>query len=82
MWHPRTQQASAAPGQARALALETNAACAGLALACAYSSSDEFEAEIIHKRRTAYDEKQRLQRVYLAFFGAAAATIALIYLTA
>jgi hypothetical protein len=34
-------------------ALEANAACAGLALACAYSSSDEYEAEVIAVRRRA-----------------------------
>jgi hypothetical protein len=28
-------------------------ACAGLALACTYSSSDEYEAELIHARRSA-----------------------------
>lgn len=28
-------------------------ACAGLALACAYSSSDEFEAAVIAQRRNA-----------------------------
>jgi hypothetical protein len=28
-------------------------ACAGLALACAYSSSDEYEAELIRARRSA-----------------------------
>jgi hypothetical protein len=28
-------------------------ACAGLALACAYSSSDEYEAEVIQVRRKA-----------------------------
>jgi hypothetical protein len=33
-----------------AVALE---ACAGLALACAYSSSDEYEAELIQVRRKA-----------------------------
>jgi hypothetical protein len=34
-------------------ALEANAASAGLALGCAYSSSDEFEAELIQVRRKA-----------------------------
>ena len=34
-------------------ALEVNAASAGLALGCAYSSSDEFEAELIQVRRKA-----------------------------
>ena len=53
MWHPRAQQTSKAHGQARALALEANAACAGLALACTYSSSDEFEADVIRSRRAA-----------------------------
>jgi hypothetical protein len=76
MNHSRTQQTSW-------LSLEADAASAGLALACVYSSSDEFEAEIIYKRRrAAHNEKQRLQRVYFAFFGAAASIAALIYLTA
>jgi hypothetical protein len=82
MWHPRVQQASAARGQARALTLEANAACAGLALACAYSSSDEFEAEIIRARLAAHDEKNRQHRALCAIFAAAAATLALVYLTA
>jgi hypothetical protein len=33
--------------------LEANAVSAGLALACAYSSSDEYEAEVIAIRRSA-----------------------------
>ena len=48
MWvmsHPRLQNGSHA--------LETNAASAGLALGCAYSSSDEYEAELIQVRRKA-----------------------------
>ena len=76
MQHSRIQQTSW-------LSLEADAACAGMALACVYSSSDEFEAEIIHKRRRAvHDEKRRLQRVYFAFLGAAASIAALVYLTA
>jgi hypothetical protein len=35
------------------LTLEHQAAGAGLALACAFSSSDEFYADIIHERRSA-----------------------------
>lgn len=35
------------------VALEANTEQAGRALACAYSSSDEFEAAIIHARREA-----------------------------
>ena len=44
MAHPRRQNGS------DAVALE---ASAGLALACAYSSSDEYEAELIQARRKA-----------------------------
>jgi hypothetical protein len=36
-----------------ALALDADAASAGLALACVYSSSDEYEAEVIRARREA-----------------------------
>ena len=57
-------------------------ASAGLALACLYSSSHEFEAEIIRARLAANDEKVRAQRAYCAFFAAAVATIALAYLAA
>ena len=62
-----------------AVALE---ASAGLALGCLYSSSHEFEAEIIRARLAANDEKYRAQRAYFAFLAAAAATIALAYLAA
>jgi hypothetical protein len=72
MTTPRIQQT-----HGQAVALE---ASAGLALACVYSSSDEFEAEIIRARRAANDEKYRQQRAYCAFLAAAAATIALAYL--
>jgi hypothetical protein len=44
MWHRRFQV------RPDAGALQ---ACAGLALACAYSSSDEYEAELIRARRSA-----------------------------
>ena len=47
MWQARLQNGTDAHG------LEANAACAGLALACAYSSSDEYEAEVIRVRRKA-----------------------------
>ena len=47
MLHPRPQNET----PAQALALE---ASAGLALACTYSSSDEYEAEVIHARRKAF----------------------------
>jgi hypothetical protein len=35
------------------MALEAHAACAGAALACAYSSSAEFDAALIAERRAA-----------------------------
>ncbi len=43
------------------LNLEMQAASAGLALACAYSGSDEYEASVIAERRKAgaYDHSQR-----------------------
>ena len=58
---------------AHAVALE---ACAGLALACAYSSSDEYEAEIIRTRRAAgaYGSPHQRQ-AYIAFAVAAAAVV-------
>ena len=45
MLQPRLQNVSHA--------LEANAASAGLALGCVYSSSDEYEAELIQARRKA-----------------------------
>ena len=67
MSYPRLQNGS------EALALE---ACAGLALACAYSSSDEYEAELIQVRRKAgaYGSRHNWQ-AYAAFALAAAAII-------
>ena len=51
-------------------------ACAGLALACAYSSSDEYEAELIQVRRKAgaYGSRHHWQ-VYAAFALAAVAIV-------
>ena len=47
--------------QAECFSLETQAASAGLALACAYSGSDEYEASVIAQRRNAgaYGHSQR-----------------------
>ena len=60
-----------------AVALE---ACAGLALACAYSSSDEYEAELIQVRRKAgaYGSRHHRQ-AYLAFALAAIAIVAVFF---
>jgi hypothetical protein len=75
MSHSGSPHIPSVPG--KTVALE---ASAGLALGCTYSSSDEFEAEIIRARLAADDEKYRQQRAYCAFIAAAAATIALAYL--
>jgi hypothetical protein len=59
-----------------ALALETNAASARVALACIYSCSDEFEAEVIRAKRDAgvYGPRRQWRHagyaVLMAAFGA------------
>ena len=55
---------------------------AGLALACAYSSSSEFEAALIHARRAAgvYGPKRHRRRAILA--GAALAVLAILIVLA
>ena len=62
------------PNGSNAIAVE---ACAGLALACAYSSSDEYEAEVIQARRKAgaYGSPHRRQ-AFAAFAVTAAAVVA------
>jgi hypothetical protein len=76
MWGMRT----IARPSADALALEAHVARAGLALACAYSSSAEYEAELIATRRAAGAYGGKRQRHVL--YAAAAATLALILLAA
>jgi hypothetical protein len=49
-----------------ALTLEASANSARLALACAYSSSDEYEAEVIQTRRRAGAYRPRHQRRTIA----------------
>jgi len=72
MSYPRLQNGS------DALALE---ACAGLALACAYSSSDEFEAELIQTRRKAGAYGSRhVWQAYAAFAVAAAAIATVLFI--
>jgi hypothetical protein len=60
------------------LSLEAQVASAGLALACAYSGSDEFEASIIAARRSmgAYGRSQR--HVVLGLAAAAAVLLSLL----
>jgi len=57
-------------------AFEVEVASAGLALACAYSSSDEYEAEIVRLRRAAGVYGPRRQRRQAAVAFAIAAVIA------
>lgn len=60
-----------------AVALE---ACAGLALGCAYSSSDDYEAELIQVRRKAGAYGSRhLRQAYVAFALAATAIVAVFF---
>jgi len=59
-----------------AVALE---ASAGLALACAYSSSDEYEAELIQVRRQAGAYGARHHRQAYVIFALAAAAIVAVF---
>jgi len=65
-----------------ALALDANAASARLAMACAYSSSDEYEAEVIRARRDAgiYGPRRQLRRALVALAVAMFPVILLILL--
>jgi hypothetical protein len=75
MGQPRLQN----DARIQAFALEANAACAGRALGCAYSSSDEYEAEIIQVRRKAGAYGSHHQRqAYIAFALAAAAIVGVV----
>lgn len=60
------------------LALEANAERAGVAMACPFASSAEFDAAIIHAQRAAGVYGPKRQRRQLAGFAAAAALIALL----
>lgn len=66
--------------KAAVLALQNNAERAGTALACPFSSSDEFEAAVIQSRLRAgiYGPKRR--RRSMAYGVAAAATFAALLL--
>jgi hypothetical protein len=79
MWNLRLQTRNTSAILTPALALEANAACAGLALGCAYTSSDEYEAEIVRVRRAAgaYGSSHQRQ-AYIAFAMTAAAIVALL----
>ena len=77
MGQPRLQNGS--DPRIQSFALEANAACAGRALGCAYSSSDEYEAEIIRVRRKAGAYGSHHQRqAYVALALAAAAIVGVV----
>jgi hypothetical protein len=63
-------------------ALETAAARAGAALACAYSSSAEFDAALIAERRAAgvYGPRRHRRPILLTAAGIAAALVVFILL--
>ena len=64
-----------------ALALDANAASARLAMACVYSSSDEYEAEVIRARRDAgvYGPRRQLRHALVALAVAMLPIILLIF---
>jgi hypothetical protein len=72
MSQPRLQNGS--------VALEANVASAGLALACAYSSSDEYEAEVIQTRRKAGAYGSPHRRQAFVAFAVTAAVVAAVML--
>jgi anti-sigma-K factor RskA len=74
MSHSHVQNASDAHVQA---VLE---ACAGLTLACAYSSSDEYEAEVIQVRRKAGAYRSRHHWQALVGFAIAAVAVVAVVL--
>ena len=55
--------------------LEANAKRAGLALGCTFSSSAEFEAELIRERRAAGAYDKRRSERHVAWAGLAAAVL-------
>ena len=66
-------------GDTNVLALEACAARAGFALGCAYSSSDEYEADVIRSRRATGAYGVSYQREF-AMVALAIATCTLLYL--
>jgi hypothetical protein len=67
---------------ATVLALEAYAECAGAALACAYSSSAEFDAALIAERRAAgvYGPKRHRKQMLVTAAGVAAGLAVIIFL--
>ena len=74
MWQPWT------PSRPRAdlLALQISAEHAGSALACSFSSSDEFEAAIVRSKIDAGVYGPRRRRRFAIYAGAAASVLAVV----
>jgi hypothetical protein len=69
-------------GGADLLQLEAHAASAGAALACAYSNSAEFDAELIAARRAAgvYGPRRHRRQMLATAAGVAAGLAAVVFL--
>jgi hypothetical protein len=76
MWQP----SASARVSTDALALQAQAVRAGCALACAYSSSDEFEAAVIRARRAAGVYRPKRRRRFTLYAVAATAALAIVAL--
>ena len=74
--------ANSGHSDADVLALEAYAARAGAALACAYSSSAEFDAALIAERRAAgvYGPKRHRRQMLMTFAGLAAGLALVVFL--
>jgi hypothetical protein len=70
------------PPQATMLALQSNAERAGTALACAYSSSEEFEAAVIRSKLATgvYGPRRSVRNALYAVVAAAAVASILVML--
>ena len=77
MWRPSFSSGR----NADALALETNADHARLALACAYWSAAEYEADVIRARRQAgaFGPRRHQRQAFVAFAVATALISAFIF---
>jgi hypothetical protein len=60
------------------LALQSHAERAGCALACSFSSSDEFEAAVIRSKRAAGVYGPKRQRRYAFYAGAASSLLVIL----
>jgi hypothetical protein len=76
------RSALTARSNADAIALEAYAACAGAALACAYSSSAEYDAALIAERRAAgiYGPRRHRRQLLATLAGIAAGITVILFL--